>query len=85
MRLYEEVFVCSSGGKPTSKEKHAAIAQKLNKMWKDCGWPEITTTNVENKLDALWRKGRKVCRTFRRQTQPGSPVEDNFDLKVSSS
>lgn len=84
-RLYKVVLVCSSGATLTSKEKYAAIVQKLNEKGKECGWPEITTNNKEIKFDALRRKGRKEYCTFRTQTRTGAPVEDDFDLKVSSS
>eukprot|EP00117_Sycon_ciliatum_P044712 scpid34722/ scgid32215/ len=82
MRLYVEVFAGSSGKTLTTVEKQTMIADKLNDMGKLVGWPTVTASNVEHKIDSVRRTGKKMYRTFRLKTRTGAPVESDFDLKV---
>ena len=84
LRLYVEVFAGSSGKTLTSAEKHTSIAEKLNSQGVVLGWPTVTASNVDNKIDAVRRKGKKVYKTFRLKTRTGAPVEEDFDLKVGN-
>ena len=83
LRLYVEVFAGSSGRTLTTAEKHATIAERLNSQSVVLGWPTVTASNVDNKIDAVRRKGKKVYKTFRLKTRTGASVEDDVDLKVS--
>ena len=83
LRLYVEVFAGSSGRTLTTAEKHATVAERLNSQGVVLGWPTVTASNVDNKIDAVRRKGKKVYKTFRLKTRTDAPVEDDFDLKVS--
>ena len=82
MRLYVKIFAGSSGKTLTTLEKQTAIATKLNEQGKSLGWPTITPGNVDNKVDAVRRKG-KMYKTFHLKTRTGVTVEEDFDLKVT--
>ena len=82
--MYVEVFAGSSGKTLTSAEKHASIAEKISSQGVVLGWPTVTASNVDNKIDALRRKGKNVYKTFRLKTRTGAPVEEDFDLKVGN-
>ena len=84
LRLYVEVFAGSSGKTLTSAEKHASIAEKINSQGVVLGWPTVTASNVDNKINAVRRKGKKVYKTFRLKTRTGAPVEEDFDLEVGN-
>ena len=84
LRLYVEVFAGSSGKTLTSAEKYTSIAEKLNSQGVVLGWPTVTASNVDNKIDGVRRKGKKVYKTFRLKTRTGAPVEEDFDLKVGN-
>ena len=49
-------FAGSSGKTLTSAEKHASIAEKINSQGVVLGWPTVTASNVDNKIDAVRRK-----------------------------
>ena len=82
LRLYVEVFAWSSGKTLTTGEQHATIAERLISHDVVLGWPTVTASNVDNKIDAVRRKGKKVYKTFRLKTRTSAPVEDDFDLKI---
>ena len=81
--LCVEFFTGSSGRTLTTAEKHATSAERLNSQGVVLGWPTVTASNVDNKIDAVHRKGKKVYKTFRLKTRTGAPVEDDVVLKVS--
>ena len=83
LRPYVEVFAGSSSRTLTPAEKHPTVAERLNSQGVVLGWPTTTANNVDNKIDAVRRKGKKVYKTFRLKTRTGAPFEDDFDLKVS--
>ena len=83
LRLYVEVFSGSSGKTLTTTETHATIAERLISHGVVLGWPIVTASNVDNKIDEVGRKGKKVYKKFRLKTRTSAPVEDDFDLKVS--
>ena len=56
LRLYVEVFAGSCGRTLTTAEKHATIAERLNSQGVVLGWPAVTASNVDNKIDAVRRK-----------------------------
>ena len=61
--VYVEVFAGPSGKTLTSAEKHASIAEKMNSQGVVLGWPTVTASNVDNKIDAVRRKGKKIYTT----------------------
>ena len=83
MQLYVEIFAGSSGKTLTTLEKQTAIATKLNEQGKSLGWPTITPGNVDNKVDAVRRKGKKMYKTFRLKTRTDVAAEEDFNLKVT--
>jgi len=83
MRQYEEVYTGSSGKTLTTVEKHTLIARRMNEKGASLGWPTLSPSNIDNKIDSIRRKGKKVYKTFRLKTRTGAPVEEDFDLKVS--
>eukprot|EP00117_Sycon_ciliatum_P049026 scpid105001/ scgid3636/ len=82
MELYVVIFAGSAGKTLTANEKHTLIAERMNAKGKSLGWATLNATNIDNKLDGLRRKGKKMYKTFRSKTRTGAPVEDDFDLKV---
>ena len=64
LRLYVEVFAGSSGRTLTTAEKYAAIAERLSSQGVVLGWPTVTASNADNKIDSVCRKRKKVYKTL---------------------
>lgn len=79
-----QTFSSSSSGQGlTAQEKYAAIARRVNEEGQ-LAWPEVSATNIENKIDTMRRKARKIYRLCRIRARRGPPAEEDFDLEVGS-
>ena len=68
----------------TQKEKLEVIREKLNKISEVDGWGLVFSFDqVQNKVDALTKKAKKIYDKFSKKTATGSAVESKIDLQVS--
>ena len=82
MEQFEKIWVQSSGSTLKAAEKYELVAQRVNDAGKKEGWLPVTAKIVDNKIDSLRKKGRKVYNAFRKATRTGAPCPDDFDLEV---